>query len=682
MIERFPTQIYVSVSVFSPTKSRLRKTYEIAESPKWLTTKPAMRQEWGDCLQTFEGSQKLINEIHSVTFSPDNSKLVSIIGAGVIEVWDLTIGGLLQRLHGNMSAINAALSSNGNTLALLSHHDVQIWDPINGSLLKKIDHNGIKSVAFIAGDAHLSMLGPKIFKIHDIAKNVDLYAYSGPPGEKFRDIVFSSRYAQLLALSGANGGIKTRDLANWTLVPSFTNKTFGARLVVTCKQETSTLLKVLDLAAGEYMQMILRRETSLGQLLFFLTSDGMRLVVRHHCEMIRIWDLATGRWQTIDFPDKTLGKAAFSPCRMRLALANDEDIYVWDAASGEYRWASTSHANRTAAMAFSPDGSRLALGAFNGTIKVLELTASRPLQSPKSRPDTIVEMVYSLSGKWLASRSCNGIKLWDPNTGECLRTWRTPSKPTALAFSLDSVWLAIGDKKGIIRVYDTATGAWHQTLASAEYDNSHIDSNSKNSAIGSIDSMAFPSNGSTIASVEPDSRTYDDKGAFTYTLKTWDLATGKCLQAVTLSGWGKFYNSIAMLIFSPDNTQLGSILRNGTVIVWDALTGEHLQTLVDHEKPDSPYRFKKPQYWEYSMTTGIAKSLAALSDHFSRTQGSVLSNKVPELAMSKDNEWILWKKEPKIGLPLEYRPRIFVAHEDYCAIATYSHEVLCFRFSV
>ncbi|UKZ68748.1 uncharacterized protein TrAtP1_009769 [Trichoderma atroviride] len=443
MIEAFPSQIYISALVFSPMKSRLRKTFEAAESPTWMPIKPIMRQEWGACLQTIESHER---RIHFVTFSPDNSKLASIIRNEIIEVWDLATGALVQDLQGRKFATSAAFSSNGNMLALLCLDGVEIWDLVGGSLLKKIYQIGIKSVAFATEDTHLSILGFNSFKIHDIAKNVDLHTYLGQSGDQFHDVLFSPGYVQL-ALGAINGSVGTWDPANWMLVPYFTNQTFGARLVVTCKQETSTLLKVVDLAAGEYTQAMLKHRVNLNALLFYLTSDGMRLVARHYCKITRVWDLTTGLWQTLDFPDKasdeTLKQAAFSPCLMRLALANDEDIYVWDVASGKYRWASTGHASSTTALAVSPDGSRLALAAHSGTIKVLEMAARAPLQSPESRPDAIVEMAFSPSGKWLASLSYNGTKLWDPATGECLRTWRASSNLTALAISLDSVWLAL-----------------------------------------------------------------------------------------------------------------------------------------------------------------------------------------------------------------------------------------------
>lgn len=550
-------------------ESSLRKTFEAAESPKWMAIKPIMRQKWGACLQVFEGRKFYETSVQSVAFSPDNKKLASISTPSNIRVWDLTTGALLQQLDHRTLTESAVFSSNGNRLALLSDDEVEIWDLVEGSSLKRICQDGIESATFIAGDEQLSMLGPSIFKTHDLTRNVDLQTYFGQSEERFRDVVFSSSCMQLVPGSN-NGTLETWDLAVRTLVPYFTNKAFGARLIVTCEQETSTFLKVVDLVAGEYVQTILKRGVISDKWQSFLRSDGMRLVVQQGHELIRVWDLATGLWQTIDIPDKTLRRAAFSPCDMRLALANKENVYVWDATSGEYRWAPTGYTSATETVAFSPDGSRLALGAMDGTIRILEMTASKPLQGPEDRQDAIMEMVYSPNGKWLASLSYNGIKLWDPTTGECIRTWRPSSNITSFAFSLDSVRLAAVDDQGTINVCDAATGACHSTLTSAEYNHDYVRSNSKNSPKASL-------------------------------------------------------NSTTLTLFSSE--------------------------------------------------------LASVESDFSHSPGSVLSNKVPKLSMSISNVWILWKQKPVVRLPLEYRPHIFATHGNFCAIATYSHQVLCFQIS-
>lgn len=679
IMERFPSQIYVSALVFSPMGTRLRTTYEKTESPKWLAIKPVMPKDWGACLQIIE----LHQWIEFVTCSPDNSKLASIDSSD-IHVWDLTTGALLQELHDKWNATNAAFSSNGNTLALLFSNSVEIWDLVSGSLLNKIYRSGIRSVTFITGDAHLAMLGFDFFEIRNVTQNVVLHTYFGQPGEQFHDVLLSSTFVQR-ALSDIHGSVEAWSPANWMLVPFFTNKIFGARLVVTCEQGArELLLKVVDPGAGEYMQTTINRGAYDGKWLFFLTLDGMRLVVLflrpadtsltietvNDRQMARVWDLGTGLWQTIELPNQRLRRAAFSPCRMWLALANDEDIYVWDVVSGERRWASTGQAEHTVAMAFSPDGSRLALATHNRTIKVLDMTADNPLQS---RPDAIVEMVFSPRGKWLASRSTSSIKLWDPTTGECLRTWMTSHNLTALSFSMeDSAWLAAGDDEGTIHVYDAATGACYQTLTCND------------SPRAPIDSIVFSSNGSTLVSVGPISKGWSDNLS-AYMLRTWDLAMGECLQAVTLRGRANSFSRIARSILSPDNTQLGSILENGAVIVWNASTGERLQILGDVDVTSDQFNFHhfgKPERTKYSMVGKFAKSFARLSDYFSRREGLVRSNKPSELTMCYDNAWILWNQEPKIGIPPQYRPNIFVVHEDYCAIATDSHEVLIFRFSI
>jgi WD40 repeat protein len=58
------------------------------------------------------------------------------------------------------------------------------------------------------------------------------------------------------------------------------------------------------------------------------------------------------------------------------------------------------------------------------------------------------------------------------------------------------------------------------------------------------------------------------------TVKIWDASSGECLQ--TLEGHSDWVLSVA---FSPDSARLASASRDKTVKIWDASSGECLQTL-------------------------------------------------------------------------------------------------------
>jgi WD40 repeat protein len=69
-IENTPLQVYTSALVFSPARSLVRELFK-QEEPKWITTKPAMQDDWSSCLQTLEGHS---GPVWSVAFSHDGKR--------------------------------------------------------------------------------------------------------------------------------------------------------------------------------------------------------------------------------------------------------------------------------------------------------------------------------------------------------------------------------------------------------------------------------------------------------------------------------------------------------------------------------------------------------------------------------------------------------------------------------
>ena len=79
------------------------------------------------------------------------------------------------------------------------------------------------------------------------------------------------------------------------------------------------------------------------------------------------------------------------------------------------------------AVAFSPDGKKLALARFNGTAEIWDIQTARRLKSlPASRDnsDQIWSVAFTTDGKKLIAGSRDsGVFLWDAETGRMLRTF-------------------------------------------------------------------------------------------------------------------------------------------------------------------------------------------------------------------------------------------------------------------
>jgi roadblock/LC7 domain-containing protein len=171
------------------------------------------------------------------------------------------------------------------------------------------------------------------------------------------------------------------------------------------------------------------------------------------------------------------------------------------------------------AVAFSPDG-RLLAGAGD----------YQP--GKKSRKD---------------SRNWN-VWLWDPGSGEVRRTL---TGLRAVAFSPDGLLLASGSESAQVQLWDLAGGRHLRTMHCL----------SASPVVG----VAFSPDGRLLAGST-------HKGVW-----LWD--SGERQRTLTGRG-GEFFWGVA---FSPDGRLLASASSDGTVWLWDPVSGEHRHILTGHE---------------------------------------------------------------------------------------------------
>jgi WD40 repeat protein len=192
---------------------------------------------------------------------------------------------------------------------------------------------------------------------------------------------------------------------------------------------------------------------------------------------IKVWDTTTGQLE-INRQINTIQcrAVAFSPDGTRLAAAGfDGTLRVLDAATGREILTVFAHNNPVTGVSFSPDGYRLASSSYDQTIRLWDAT---PLTSDPLSPhcvtltghtDKVSDVVFSPDGRWLASASGDHtIKLWEVSgSGEPGAS--TPAAP-ATAFANRAITLrhTLRGHRGIVR--GVAFSSDSETLASAGWD--------------------------------------------------------------------------------------------------------------------------------------------------------------------------------------------------------------------
>jgi WD40 repeat protein len=282
------------------------------------------------------------------------------------------------------------------------------------------------------------------------------------------------------------------------------------------------------------------------------SPDGKLLAATYPHPTIRLWDLA-GRKEVRQILARAFS-TVFSADGKTLAGGDNTSVRLWDVATGQLRH-DFGHSYCVDAVAFSPDGKRLATGAaYTDTIlRVWDPLTGKNTAQMRGHALGIEAVAYSPDGKLLASGSVDGtVRLWDPASGKAVRRLDAEDHYVyAMAFAPDGKTIATGGKRKAIHLWDVATG---QEVRS--FDNPG----------GFVLRLAFSPGGKTIAT----------KGEDEGFVRLWDVATGKELRRLNL---GKARRG-ASLAFSPDGKELASGDDAGAVHLWDVQTGAERRTIA------------------------------------------------------------------------------------------------------
>jgi WD40 repeat protein len=152
---------------------------------------------------------------------------------------------------------------------------------------------------------------------------------------------------------------------------------------------------------------------------------------------------------------------AFSPDGKRLASASqDRTVKIWDVSTGKRLYTLSDALDGLTGLAYSPSGDQVAAAGYDKTIYVWSLSADegRLGRSLIADEDSLLALVWSPDGKTIVTASADGaINFRDTKLDLVAAIDRQPDWVDALDMSPDGRWLAAGRYNGTLSLYNTTS---------------------------------------------------------------------------------------------------------------------------------------------------------------------------------------------------------------------------------
>jgi WD40 repeat protein len=267
--------------------------------------------------------------------------------------------------------------------------------------------------------------------------------------------------------------------------------------------------------------------------------------------------------RTLDGHSLWVSSIAWSSDGTRLASGSyDTTVRIWDVDGGRVTSTLTNFNGSVVSLGWSPDNKYLATGSTepSHTVRVWRTADWKAVLSlSPSNQYSVENVAWSPDSKRLAVGVGN-LLVFDATTGEVLARLNPDGGVHSVAWSPDGTRLAFGSTRDPHRGDKGIVIVWNPQ------DASDPDSNNNpvmfNGHEGIVTSVAWSPDSKQIAS-----------GSDANTIKFWDVPSEQ--NTATLSGHSATVQSLA---WSPDGTRLASGSWDNTVKIWDVTRKQNIET--------------------------------------------------------------------------------------------------------
>jgi len=309
--------------------------------------------------------------------------------------------------------------------------------------------------------------------------------------------------------------------------------------------------------------------------------DGTAVASASKDYTVKVWDTGNGREIVtyrghLDQPDdptrsgtNPLGAAdvAFHPKGKVIASAGGNQVHTWDAATGKLIKVLVNLGKTDKpikAIAFSPDGQQLAVGADDGILRVVESDTGKEVFAGAPRNARIEKVAFSPNGKLIAVGDNNSqVAVYAPqakgNTLAMSVQGVDLGAAASVAFTADGGAVFACGRDGKIRLLSGPNPDGGTTPSTATKLREYV------GHTGMVYGLAVTSDGKFLVT-----------GGEDKTVRVWDVASGKQLRS-----FQGHTDSVTAVAVRGDGRQVASASGDGAMRVWDLTTVDDHKALTD-----------------------------------------------------------------------------------------------------
>lgn len=504
---------------------------------------------------------KEVNNIRSITFSSDATRLLTVSRKEEAVIWDVQNEQKVSSFQIENTDINTAVFSQDNKKVLLTafgNKNAAIWDTNNGKLITEL-------------------------KGHRLTVNAAVFS---PDGQ----IVVTNSRDRTTRIWDANTGeekMTIMDLNNNLKNISFSPD--GKSILTNDKEK----VRIFDAETGEEKAVLAGHKNSVNSA--YYSVNGENVITASHDHFVKLWNIdSSNELKSLIGHKGPVIASVFSTDNKKI-ITNSLDLTakIWNSSNGELISTLSGHKDTLHTAILSPDSRKAYTVSLDKTVKTWDAETGGLLDSFSHEKDDIHYVFISNNGTFVITMSKDSKwEAWDTKTKTRLNKVNKALENTGIPFiSPDDKRLFIVKMDGRAKLIEMNTGK-ELTPFNGSYED--------------IKRAAFSPDGKQIATIfEKEIKVLDTKTGKEFA--KIKISFGEIISAVFSNDSQKIfyftsgredgiwdYNSgrviriyghndiVLFASFSPDGSALATASIDNTAKLWDTKLGKEIVSFTDH----------------------------------------------------------------------------------------------------